>query len=603
MSIKNKFPNIKPSLNLDFANTKRLDPRITFTRASAATYWDGKTFAKAEENLLKYSQEFDNAAWTKLNSSITQNAEVAPDGSTTAAFLKETNALAIHQMAGSGIPVVPGEYVFSVHISKTFVGTRNFAVAPFNTGSPGGTGARFVIFNQSGNFVAFANSGSDPTYSILDLGAYWRISVVGVAATSATVSPTIRLYDGVSESYQGDATSGLYIWGAQFEQRSQATAYTPTTDKPITKYQPALQTAASGAARFDHNPVTGESLGLLVEEQRTNLLLRSEEFNNAAWTKTNSTINANAVVSPDGTVDADELVDSTTSGAHTVEVTPTVTSGASYTLSVYAKAYTLTKLMLQLDGNDTVATSTFNLSNGTVESTLGGSATITAVGNGWYRCAVTGTTVNTAPYVRIRLVNAASSPTYAGTGQSLFIWGAQLEAGAFATSYIPTTSEQVTRAAESAVMTGTNFSSWYRQDEGTAIVEGFIQPQADGNAGNYYLAFSDGTISNLMHIADVNGTRSQVITSGVSQFDQILGAEPTSTVKAAVAYKMNDSILSASGVVSPSADTSVVLPVVNRLTIGNRGDNSPGTTANGTIKKIAYYPKRLTNTELQALTA
>lgn len=83
MSIQNNFPNIKPTLLLDFANTKRLDPRITFTRNSPATYYDGKTVAKAEENLLLYSQEFDNAAWVKVRSVVTTNTSLAPDNTLT----------------------------------------------------------------------------------------------------------------------------------------------------------------------------------------------------------------------------------------------------------------------------------------------------------------------------------------------------------------------------------------------------------------------------------------------------------------------------------------------------------------------------------------
>ena len=80
MSISSLYPTTRPSLVLDFANTKQLDPRITFARPTTATYYDGKTVAKAEENLLKYSQEFNNAAWTKQNATVTANSIAAPDG-------------------------------------------------------------------------------------------------------------------------------------------------------------------------------------------------------------------------------------------------------------------------------------------------------------------------------------------------------------------------------------------------------------------------------------------------------------------------------------------------------------------------------------------
>jgi hypothetical protein len=96
MAISNLYPISCPSLNLDFANVKFLDPRITFTRASSARYYNGVTTAKAEENLLLYSQEFDNAAWTKTNTTATANATTAPDGTTTADTLTATIGLTSH---------------------------------------------------------------------------------------------------------------------------------------------------------------------------------------------------------------------------------------------------------------------------------------------------------------------------------------------------------------------------------------------------------------------------------------------------------------------------------------------------------------------------
>ena len=110
-----------------------------------------------------------------------------------------------------------------------------------------------------------------------------------------------------------------------------------------------IQTAASGAPRFDHNPATGESLGLLVEGARTNLLLRSEEFDNAYWGKTRSSVTANATTSPAGTLTADKLIEDTTaSNSHQLVVSPVTASGI-YTCSVYAKAAERTQAAIRLD--------------------------------------------------------------------------------------------------------------------------------------------------------------------------------------------------------------------------------------------------------------
>ena len=100
-----------------------------------------------------------------------------------------------------------------------------------------------------------------------------------------------------------------------------------------------MQTAASGVARFDSNPTTGESLGLLIEEQRTNLLTYSAQFDNAAWSKPNSdTITANTVVAPDGVLSGDAFVETTATGTHTLFQNATLVGGTVYTLSVYLQA-------------------------------------------------------------------------------------------------------------------------------------------------------------------------------------------------------------------------------------------------------------------------
>ena len=264
-----------------------------------------------------------------------------------------------------------------------------------------------------------------------------------------------------TSSYLGDGTSGIFIWGAQLEIRSSVTAYTATTTQAITNYIPKLQSAASGVARFDNNPTTGESLGLLIEESRTNLLTYSSDYTNAVWTKTNTTITSAANVAPDGTQTAQKVVESTSSSGHELYEAVTLVSGNSYTWSGYFKAAGrnwVAFLAQDASGNTTY----FDLQNGVVGTNASGNtASITSVGNGWYRCTLTRTVSGTSGYWHILTASANNTVTYTGDGFSgYFVWGAQVELGAFATSYIPTVASQVTRAADAASMTGTNFSTW-----------------------------------------------------------------------------------------------------------------------------------------------
>lgn len=610
MSLSTNFPTIKPTLLLDFANTKQLDPRITFSRASTATYYDGKTTAKAEENLLSSSQEFDNATFWNNPTRITisANSTAAPDGTTTADTLVETATTGSHFLGSATFPFVSGsQYVFSVFAKNTSSG-RGFinliAFGPFAAGS-------YAQFNLSTGAVG---TTSGMTASIVDVGNGWyRCIAIATATSSASERFYAVLSDGTAAqlpSYAGDITKGIYLWGAQLEQRSSVTAYTATTTAPITNYIPALQTAASGVARFDHapaaNPTTsvsaGESLGLLIEEQRTNLLTYSDQFDNAAWVKFNATITANTVVAPDGTLTGDKLVEDSTTNIHYI-LSPSVslTLGTAYTQSIYAKAAgkDWIRLIFSASAFGSSLTVFFNVRTGVVGSTSAGiTASIQSVGNGWYRCVATATATATASAaVNCVLASSDGNVNYTGDGFSgAFIWGFQLEAGAFATSYIPTTSAQVTRSADAASMTGTNFSSWFRSDAGSMYTE--FELYATTSASGMVVSGADSGSSNGYSLYKSTSTATMYAYEGSTNAN--LGSIIAGTfAKAALVYDSAGvaGSLNAAAVVSASASYPVT-PTQFSL-----GKNWGGNQMSGHIKKFAYYPARVTNAQLQALTS
>jgi hypothetical protein len=617
MAIQSNFPAIKPSLLLDFANTKQLDSRITYTRASTASFYNGVTTAMAEQNLLTYSQEFDNAAWSKFNSTVTANSVAAPDGTTTAETLTANSSTSGHN-AGQSITLISGTtYTASVYAKKNTLDYINVYV--INTSSASAFAS--VAFNLNTGAVASSNANGTGfavvSSSITSVGNGWYRCVLVATYGSLGASPSVGIAlndDGTTpngqsggKSFAGTSTESVYIWGAQLEQRSAVTAYTATTTQAITNYIPVLQTAASGVARFDNNPTTGESLGLLIEESRTNLFTYSSDFSNAAWSKIAASVTANTIVAPDGTLTGGLLIPNTTSAEHRVEQAPSVSAGSN-TFTVYGK-YSGQFLALVVNGNGRI----FDLVNGVSTAAISGGAnsfSITPVGNGWYRCSITVTLSAGVNYPAIISTTSSTSSLSTGNGFSgVFIWGAQLEAGAFATSYIPTVASQVTRAADAASMTGTNFSTWYNAGEGTFYGEA---SSLSGSAFRSLLrAIDNSTANNIFEIGLITGTnngvgRFQVSSNGASQWDTGNASTPAFVAntfyKLIAGSKVNDFAGSRD---SGTVATDTAGTVANNLAtfeIGGRHLNSSN-LLNGTIKKIAYYPLRVTNAQLQALTS
>jgi uncharacterized protein involved in tolerance to divalent cations len=429
----------------------------------------------------------------------------------------------------------------------------------------------------------------------VDAGSGWyRVYYTAVAVEASTRLRIYPSHDGAVNS-----SGSIYLWGAQLEQRASVTAYTPTTTQPITNYSPVMMTAPAGVARFDNNPVTGESLGLLIEEQRVNLLTYSEQFDNVAWTATNCSVAANAIVAPDGALTADKVKASAGTNQKSInrngsQVTATI--GTTYTYSVYLKAAEQTSVVLYFQNAASSGYVTFNLSAGTASA--GGS--ITSVGNGWYRCSISGVATTTSVYPLMYF----SLASITGDGYSgFYVWGAQIEARSDATSYIKTEASQVTRSADDAKMTGANFSSWYRQDAGT-----FFANVMGSSLGNRFVYSVDNGTStsgnNYMHSAFESNKHFNVVSSGntVAQLDAGT-CTANASAKFACAYTVNDFAASLNGG-SVASDPSGNLPIgLSRLLIGNAYDYAPQNNINGTIKRLAYYPARLTNAQLQALTA
>lgn len=365
-----------------------------------------------------------------------------------------------------------------------------------------------------------------------------------------------------------------------------------------------LKTALANTPRFDYDPLTGRSKGILIEEKRTNLLKYSEDFTNAAWNKTNLSIVSNDVLSPSGEKTADKLVENSVSSNHNINQSVTITPGKAHTISIFAKAGDRTSLMIGswdgVNGVDII----FDLISLQITGSypnLNVSSSIETYPNGWYRCIVTRDVKSTVTQP-LAVYFYMKEYTYVGNGVgNMFMWGAQVEEGAFATSYIPTTSSKIERKADDLVVT--NLPTWFNQDEGSIIVKcefndlktnfGMIYGFTDGTSANYISTGKAGSTSPIVY--------SEISAGGTSQggINNITNTTIHTPQFIATAYKTNDFVALGNGGTA-ATDTTVIIPTITKLNIGCRLSDY---YINGHIAQFFYYPKRLLNSELITLTS
>lgn len=356
----------------------------------------------------------------------------------------------------------------------------------------------------------------------------------------------------------------------------------------------AIETLGSDVARLDYDPVTRAPRGLLIEDARTNSTIYSQAFTNAAWsTPTNATVTDNAAAAPDGTTTAAALIESSATGLHALDSPGFVFStGVTYTISLFVKAVGARDVELGFPA--TVFTSRFarfNLATGAVRSSDAGvTAFIQAVGGGVYRVSATAVCASGASSRFSTFINTqAGSRSYTGDGSSgLQIWGAQLEVGSEPSSYISTTSAAATRAVDLATVATASFP--FSADAG-ALLLWHTPRSVTGTLP--IISLDDGTSNERIRLINDAGTlKAQIVDGGVTQADISLGAVSIGTAyRIAVAWAPNDIAACVNGG-SVSTDVSATLPTVTTLTLGQ-----------GWHATAAYFPRRLSNAELQARTA
>jgi hypothetical protein len=381
-----------------------------------------------------------------------------------------------------------------------------------------------------------------------------------------------------------------------------------------------LQTASNNTPRFDHDPANGNSLGLLVEGSRTNLHLYSQDFSQGWANNANTNLAVDATETGlDGTLSVGAFTCSNTDAASRrlfADANITTASGTNYTFSVYLKSInSWPMVLLHCSGGTTVTNQQgnahFDLINGTVAATGVGSATIQNVGNGWYRCEVT-TSGNTVTGMRPKIIlvsTTAQNASASVTGiidAGVYVWGAQLEPssvnGSFATSYIPTTNASVRRSSDS--VTVSPVSSFFNTEEGTLFVEAEAQ-SATGNILFTLADFSNNTSNEEILLNRVNNLQSAALilrTAGSDAGTVSQSVSASAGLKVAAIYKSSDLAISANAGTAATSGSATLPTGITQLQIGRRVGSFSGRHLQSRIRKIAYWPKRLSNTLLEQLT-
>jgi hypothetical protein len=548
---------------------------LTWTRGSDAFRTNASgLIQRVPWNLLSYSEEFSNAYWNKITSTISANTTTAPNGTLTADTLSVTTST--YSGLGRAITGVSANYNVSIYAKKN---TKNWLYLIDVLG----TGAR-AWFDLDNGVLGTVASGY--TATITNVGDGWYRCALSNNTAQALAYYQLGLADannGITPTSSGSA----FIWGAQLVEGTTAQTYLPTTDRlnfPRLSY------------------MYGSCPSVLLEPQRTNLALYSAQFDDATWAKSAVSVTANTTTSPDGTSNADAIIPNTSNTVHYNQQT-IVTGLANNSFSIYAKNAGYNFIGLAINNSGALGV-IFNLTTGAITATGASITNYTSqsVGNGWWRFSITAN-VSIGSIQNYVLQNGTLFSGFAGNGtDGIYLWGAQLEAGAYPTTYISTTSATATRVADSAVKTG--ISSLIGQTEGVIFLD-FIFKTSDSTVGGQ-IGISDTSKNNrvvLWNNSTNNTLALQLKASGTNAINNVsVGTFVDGTrYKIAIAYKSGDTAVYVNG--TQTITNSASFTFASSLSDFILG--SYETTLNNGHQfcfKTALFQTRLLNSELATLT-
>jgi hypothetical protein len=546
-------------------------------------------------NIIIQSQTFDNASWGKSQATVSANTTTAPDGTSTADTIIEASDVAqYHQISSTAATVISGEeYTGSIYV-KAASGSRRLMLVVADTTL--GAGGVYAGFDLAGAQVGFGpttfgtwTSGAAPT--ITSVGNGWYRCTVTAITAHATLKLQIILDEGtgtaaVDHNYNGNGTSGLYIWGAQAVRGYNANPYLVTTTAARIGIPQGYDTAAS-------------KYGILVEPAATNVMLNSENWSAATWTSDNVAVSANDTVAPDGSTTADKITDNGNTGLHRIYQPVACTSGTTYTYSLYIKNGSIGSRYAYISVNNAFTNEPgiiVDVTNGTFLSYAAAgtpnSYSIISVGNGWYRISFTATASSTTDgYFIVGLAEGATDLSYTGNVENYYIWGAQLETGSIATSYIPTLGSTVTRARDN--ISALTSSIPYSTTKGTVYVDAKVK----SSTTSVLCDFNDGADNDEWSVYVSSGTTWNAYSA--NNGTQYVGLTGTGVLdtrgQATFSNEANDADFSFDGGAVTSDGVSTYPAGITTLYIGT---NFAGTMGPSLIYRIILVPRKVADGDL-----
>ena len=542
---------------------------LTFTRATTGTRTNGALLVEeVPYNLLQYSEQFDIINWGKTGVFITSNAITSPNNTLTADLYTST-------VAGSfivqTIDFLAQAYTFSIYVKKYITAAVSFSIQYHLSGS------------NNTDFSFNFDTGIPIGCTAQDAGnGWWRLTAT---TTLTTARNQVRLF----------SDNAFYIWGAQVVAGSSPLTYLPTTTR-------------SNIPRIDYSTGTA---ALLMEPQRTNACPASNNIATYNYTS-GVTVAANAGVSPDGLNNAISVIPTTDNNVHycngSSSLSAPFATNTVITMSLFIKAngYNYATVGGYFGSGPTLSeSSVFNLQTGTVVSNGVNviSSSITPVSNGWYRCVTTYTFKNTITngflYGGTSVFNSPTGQTFAGNGTSgILIYGMQIEAATYATSYIPTTSASVTRSIDTLIQSG--ISNFIGQAEGTIYID--VTMNSTLNTDLILIGNSTGVLYDIYIYTGSNKITAAVINSSAYLWTSTMPADFVVGVsyRCAIAYKSGSLAFYINGVqIGTSSATFTPSTIMNRFQLNEQlyaGKQSV------IVRSAKLFTSRLSNDELVTLT-